>query len=105
MSDVRSLVRDARSLGASFVVSGESVKVAAPAPLLEKLREHRAALLEYLRLDFEPWALREWRKVSIPGWRRILDQAIKAMDGRREEYARWMLREVLLDPEYEEPAR
>ena len=52
---------------------------------------------------FEPWALWEWRRVSIPDWRRILTESIHNGDVRREEYARWMLRDILLDPEYEEP--
>jgi len=51
----------------------------------------------------EPWMLWEWRRVSIPKWRRILQQSIQRGDSRRAEYARWMLKDVLLDPEYEEP--
>jgi hypothetical protein len=47
--------------------------------------------------------LEEWRQVSIPEWRRILGESIDNGDNRREEYARWMLREILLDPDYEEP--
>lgn len=52
---------------------------------------------------FEPWMLWQWRRVSIPDWRRILQESVDQGDSKREEYARWMLREVLLDPEYEEP--
>ena len=51
----------------------------------------------------EPWMLWEWRRVSIPGWRRILRQSVDEGDNEREEYARWMLLEILMDPEYEEP--
>jgi hypothetical protein len=50
----------------------------------------------------EPWMLWEWRRVSIPEWRRILKESVESGDQRREAYARWMLREILLDPEYEE---
>jgi hypothetical protein len=50
----------------------------------------------------EPWMLWEWRRVSIPEWRRILRESADHGDRRREEYARWMLREILLDPDYEE---
>jgi hypothetical protein len=50
----------------------------------------------------EPWVLWEWRRVSIPEWRRILQECIDQGDQRREQYARWMLREILLDPDYEE---
>ena len=48
----------------------------------------------------EPWMLWEWRRVSIPRWRCILQESIDQGDSRREEYARWMLEEILLDPEY-----
>jgi hypothetical protein len=51
----------------------------------------------------EPWMLWEWRRVSLPEWRRILREGVDHGDRRREEYARWMLREILLDPDYEEP--
>jgi hypothetical protein len=51
----------------------------------------------------EPLMLWHWRRVSIPEWQRILKESIESGDRRREEYARWMLREVLLDPDYEEP--
>ena len=51
---------------------------------------------------FEPWALWEWRRVSIPPWRQILVKSIADGDWRREEYSRWMLWEVLLDPDYDE---
>ena len=49
----------------------------------------------------EPWMLWEWRRVSIPKWRIILKESIDVSDHRREEYARWMLDEILLDPEYQ----
>jgi hypothetical protein len=50
----------------------------------------------------EPLMLWEWRRVSIPEWQRILQESIDCGDSRREEYARWMLQEILLDPDYEE---
>ena len=50
----------------------------------------------------EPWMLWEWRRVSIPQWRDVLNESIEKPDKKREEYARWMLRDVLLDPEYGE---
>ncbi|MFQ6030920.1 MAG: hypothetical protein ACE5Q6_25935 [Dehalococcoidia bacterium] len=52
----------------------------------------------------EPWMLWEWRRVSIPEWRRILKVSLDSGDSRREGYARWMLREILLDPDYVEEA-
>ena len=51
----------------------------------------------------EPWMLWEWRRASIPEWQRILQESTDKGDRKREEYARWMLREMLLDPGYEEP--
>ena len=56
-----------------------------------------------LEEGLEPWMLWEWRRVSIPEWRRILQESIGKADSKREEYARWMLRDILLDPEYKEP--
>ena len=53
--------------------------------------------------EIEPWMLWEWRRISIPQWRRILQESLCQGDSWREEYARWMLREILLDPEYQEP--
>ena len=44
--------------------------------------------------------LEEWRRISIPEWRRILQKSTEKGDIQREEYSRWMLREILLDPEY-----
>lgn len=42
------------------------------------------------------WMLGEWRRVSIPQWRRILAVSIEQGNSYREEYARWMLSTVLL---------
>jgi hypothetical protein len=49
--------------------------------------------------EFEPWVLWEWRRVSILEWRRILNDASELGDSRRQDYASWMLEEILLDPE------
>jgi hypothetical protein len=46
--------------------------------------------------------LEEWRRISIPEWRHILQDTIDTGDNRREAYARWMLREILADPDYRE---
>ena len=109
MSDIGALVYEAKALGAEFEIRGDRVKVAAPRPLpstlVAKLKERKPDLLEFLQLEFEPWALREWRRLSIPEWREILREAIGTSDLKREEYARWMLREVLLDPQYAEPSQ
>jgi hypothetical protein len=47
-----------------------------------------------------PWLLEEWRRISIPDWRRILKESIETENISRENYARWMLSEVLKDDEY-----
>jgi len=44
--------------------------------------------------------LTEWRRVSIPTWQRILQESITTNNKSREEYARWMLKDVLEDPDY-----
>jgi hypothetical protein len=44
----------------------------------------------------------QWRGVSIPQWRGILVESQERGDDRRQQYARWMLRDVLEDPGYTE---
>ena len=39
--------------------------------------------------------LNRWAEIAIPTWQRILRESQAAGDKRREEYARWMLKEVL----------
>ena len=51
--------------------------------------------------DFRNWVLEEWRRLSIPEWRRILAESLEAGDVRQADYARWMLAEVLVAPEHE----
>jgi len=50
----------------------------------------------------EPWLLWEWRRISLPQWREALEDAVAMEDNPREAYARWMLRDILFDPDYEE---
>jgi len=70
---------------------------------LKTLKAQVLAELDRERRDSpDCWLLEEWRRASIPQWRRILGESIEQRDRKREEYARWMLREMLLDPEYEE---
>ncbi|MFA5401369.1 MAG: hypothetical protein WC359_13050 [Dehalococcoidia bacterium] len=40
-----------------------------------------------------------WRSVSIKTWRRILIQALNSGDKQSEEYANWMLKDVLNEEE------
>jgi hypothetical protein len=44
--------------------------------------------------------LEKWRRMCIPDWRENLRTSALQGDKNREEYARWMLREILFDPEY-----
>lgn len=53
----------------------------------------------------EPWMLWEWRRQCIPEWRRILQESVDGGKGKREEYARWMLQDILLDPDYQDEAQ
>ena len=48
-----------------------------------------------------PWALQEWRRVSIPVWRNVLNAGIANGDREEEESARWMLK-ILEDQDYED---
>jgi hypothetical protein len=73
------------------------------APSLESIAQVRLYLLEYLPREESPLTdpvLEIWRKDSIPDWRRILAESIAEGDKGRSNYARWMLRDVLLDVEY-----
>ena len=70
---------------------------------LDELLATAGARPEPLRDErLEPWMLWEWRRTSIPPWRQVLLESISSGEASREGYARWMLRDVLLDPEYQE---
>jgi len=108
--DISLLLEKCRELGATFTPLDGRLRVQAPQPLPDELmadlKEAKSEILAELQRplmgqnDF--WLLEEWRRTSIPGWRRILQESIESNNTRREEYARWMLREVLDDPEYRE---
>ncbi len=110
MNDVTALLVRCRSLGATLTPLRDRLRIHAPKPLpddvVTDLREAKAQVLTELKWQLakeaECWLLEEWRKVSIPKWRRILRENVHKQDRNREEYARWMLREVLEDPEYME---
>ncbi|MBI4235733.1 MAG: hypothetical protein HY688_00010 [Chloroflexi bacterium] len=107
MSDITILLERAQALRASFQLEGDCLFVEAPDPLptdfMEELRVSKPLLREYLKAEAHwPWVLREWRRVSIPAWRQVLADSVQQRDQGREQYARWMLREVLLDPDYQE---
>lgn len=50
----------------------------------------------------ENFLLESWRKSAIPTWRRIIKESRETGDKTREEYAHWMLVDILEDPEYKE---
>ena len=74
----------------------------------EHIGQVRRFLLEYLPQgeapDVDP-VLEEWRRTSIPVWQKRLQEAITDGCTSDEEYALWMLTDVLLDPEHQRPAQ
>lgn len=44
----------------------------------------------------------EWIKISTPEWRGKLEESIKAGDSFKEKFARYMLKDILNDPEYKD---
>lgn len=103
MTDVATLIKQCRSLGAIFMATGNCLRIQAPLPLpddvvaaLKISKVQVLAELDRERRDSpDCWVLEEWRRVSLPQWRCILKESIEQQDKKREEYARWMLSEVL----------
>ena len=110
MNDIVALLDRCRELGATLTQLNGRLKVRAPQPLPDDvvagLREAKTEVIAELRKqtrnESECWVLEEWRRISIPQWRKVLRGSILAGDSRREVYARWMLKEVLEDAEYRE---
>jgi hypothetical protein len=108
--NIASLMERCKSLGATFTPLDNGFKIQAPEPLPDEivanLKEAKAdVIIELKRLSqdqAECWLLEEWRRISLPEWRGILQQRIESKNVKREEYARWMLKEILEDPEYKE---
>jgi hypothetical protein len=104
------LLEKCRSFGATFVPMNDRFKVQAPAPLpdelITELKRAKSEIIAELRHESkirgDCWLLEEWRRVSLPEWRKILQESIESNNINREQYARWMLREVLQDSEYVE---
>ena len=103
MTDAANLLEQCRALGATFTLVGNRLRVNAPQPLpdtlVSELKERKEQVLRELsrerRDSSECWVLEEWRRLSLPEWRRILRESVDKGDKKREEYARWMLFEVL----------
>jgi hypothetical protein len=107
MRDITALIEMCRGLGATLTPLEGRLKIQAPSPLPEDIiAELRLAKNEILtelryrlRKESECWLLEEWRRISIPEWRRILRESIESGDRKREDYARWMLADILQDPD------
>ena len=105
MGNLDSLLKECRARGAIFVLIGDRLKVCAKEPLpqelVDALRELKpqvkAAIQAEQRGNLDCWVLEEWRRTTIPQWRHILRTSIRQGDRESESYARWMLREILLD--------
>ena len=99
------LLEEARAAGLKVWSQGDKLVIRGPKvaePLALLLIEHKSLVLPLVREPLVPWMVQEWRRVSIPDWRRILAESTARGDKGRVEYARWMLREVLLDSEYDD---
>jgi hypothetical protein len=113
--DRLTLLTQAAEAGLRVTADGDRLIVRGPRkaePIAKALLEHKAEIMALLsdpdrepavEEGLVPWMLWEWRRISIPEWRSILQESIVKGDARREEYARWMLRDILLDHEYREP--
>ncbi len=107
MKHVTALLEQCRILGAKITPLEGRLKIEAATPLPDDLiaelkvakSEILAELKHQLRKESECWILEEWRRISIPEWRKILRECIKTGDRKREDYARWMLLEILQDPD------
>jgi hypothetical protein len=111
LSEIAVLIRQAKEYGARFILEKDTIRVRAPEPIpdyiFNELRSHKVEVRNYLeeiesRLKPGDKLIDEWRRISLPEWRTILQESIETNNTSREEYARWMLREVLEDPEYKE---
>lgn len=110
--DVTLLLEKCRELGATITPLSDRFKVQAPEPLpddiIADLKQAKFEILAKLRhqkrIQADCWMLEEWYRLSLPEWRSILQESIDSNNANREEYARWMLREILEDSEYTEEA-
>jgi hypothetical protein len=110
MTGIWDLLEECRDLGVKLTAVNDQLKVQASKPLpdnlIAALKESKEKVLAEIQRRNQNaskcWALEEWRRLSIPGWRRILKESIEQKDTERENYAREMLRDILEDPDYEE---
>ena len=113
--DAAQLVDRLRRQGVAITVSDGHLilepRSLVPAHLVNQLRETRSDICHYLQANTptfigyqskseECWPLELWRRMSRPEWRENLRQSLDSGDKEMEEYSRWMLLDILLDPEY-----
>jgi hypothetical protein len=113
--DCLTLWTQAAEAGLRVTADGDRLIVRGPRkaePIAKALLEYKAEIMALLsdpdrepavEEGLVPWMLWEWRRISILEWRSILQESVVKGDARREEYARWMLRDILPDYEYREP--
>jgi hypothetical protein len=110
MAGIWDFFDECHKLGIKLEIIDGQLKIHSSKPLPENLaatlqvsKEQILAELSRRNQDAAKcWTLGEWRRLSVPGWRRILRESIEQKDRDRERYARWMLKEVLEDPDFEE---
>jgi hypothetical protein len=108
--DAIELITLCRGLGATLIPNKDKLRIRSPQPLpadiMAALRQEKMQVIAELERQIQDestcWFLAEWRRVSIPEWRRVLRECIENHNKQREDYTRWMLREILEDPDCKE---
>ena len=115
--NVEQLLDRLRRHGVAVSFSGGKIRLVpgsrVPAYLVARLQDKKAAVCNYFLARHDHFGTSEtethgclplelWRRLSLPEWRENLRQSTESGDKNQEEYARWMLREILLDPQYRE---
>ena len=113
--NVEQLLDRLRRHGVAVTVSSGQIRLVpgsrVPGNLVAQLQDNKSAVCDYFYAQSAHsapktwpncWPLELWRRMSLPEWRERLRQSVESGDKNQEEYARWMLREILLDPQYRE---
>lgn len=95
---IEALCKRAEEKHDSFKLHGSQITIGC----FQSDKHNNVELKRQLKSEAECWLLEEWRRISLPEWRRILQESIDSHDTKREEYARYILREILEDSEYVE---
>jgi hypothetical protein len=110
MNEVAELIKRCRDLNVELTPVYDTLKLSGAKPLpddlVAALIKSKSGVMAELRhqvhQEVERWMLEEWRKINLPAWRRILKESIQNNDRKREEYARYMLKDILEDQDYKE---